>query len=243
MALLEKERRAEVDGEPRLFTRDEYYKLGEAGILGEGDELIDGVVTVKGTAKPWRWTCDDYDRMAEVGILGRDERVALIDGEVISLAPIGPSHRSAMVDLVTRLILLRDVLGPDYYIMPESPVRLGNDLNPQPDIAVAYGRPEEYRKRHPGPSDLRLIVEISDSLLKGDRTRKYQLYAQLGIPEYWIVNLKEARLEVYRQPSGHGYAPPLIYTRSDHVSPLFAPQASIAVSDFIPSDLDEPDET
>jgi Uma2 family endonuclease len=242
MAVLEKERRADVDGEPRLFMPGEYRKMREAGILGKGDALVDGVVTVKGTAKPWRWTCDDYDRMAQLGILSHDERVELIDGEVISLAPIGPSHRSAMVDLVTRLILLRDVLGPDYYIMPESPIRLGNDLNPQPDIAVAYGRSEEYRKRHPGPSDLRLIVEISDSSLRGDRTRKYQLYSQLGIPEYWIVNLKEARLEVYRQPSGHGYAPALIYMRSDYVSPLFAPQASIAVSDFIPEAVAEQDQ-
>jgi Uma2 family endonuclease len=235
MAILEKEIKSATHGKLRRFTCDEYDKMGEARILGESDELIHGVVVVRGTMKPWRWTCHDFDRMIKVGILKREERVELVEGEIITLPPIGPEHRSTMVDVVRVLFKLEDAFGPDYYIMPESQIRLTNDVTLLPDVAVAYGSRREYRHRDPGPSDLRLVVEVSNTSLRSDRGRKYRLYAQMGVPEYWIINLKTSQLEVYREPSGSGFAAPLIYEAGDVIEPLFAPGVAIAVADFLPA--------
>jgi Uma2 family endonuclease len=234
MAVLEKEIRSVSHGKPRLFTVDECYDMAKAGILGEGDQLMEGVVVVRGTMKPWRWTSHDFDRMTKAGILKREERVELVEGEIITLPPIGPEHRSTMVDVFRVLLKLEDAFGPDYYIMPESQIKLTNDVTLLPDVAVAYGSRSEYRHRDPRPSDLRLVVEVSNSSLRTDRARKYRLYAQMGVPEYWIINLKTSELEVYREPSGSGFAAPVMYKAGDVVEPLFAPGIAIAVADFLP---------
>jgi len=234
MAVLEKDRRAGVDGESRLFTRDEYYKLGAIGILEANQELIHGVVMVKGTAKPRRWTCADFDKMAEAGILTQEERVELIDGEVIALPPMGPEHIVAMSRLTRALILLENAFGREYRVMPESPIPVMSDFKPQADIVVAKGLLEEFEVRGVTASDVCLAVEISNTSLASDRRRKFQLYAQAGIPEYWIINLQSRVLEVYREPSDSGYAAALTYKSGDVVEALFAPSVPIKVSDFLP---------
>jgi Uma2 family endonuclease len=234
MAVLEKDRRAGLDGEPRLFTQGEYRQLSEAGILGDGHELVHGVVLVKGTAKPWRWTCDDFDKMAEAGILAHEERVELIDGEVIALPPMGPEHIVAMARTNRVLTRLEAAFGSEFWVIPEATVSVLADYKPQPDIVIARGPLEEFEVRGVTASDVCLVVEVSNTSLASDRRRKFQLYAQAGIPEYWIINLRSRVLEVYRQPSESGYSVALTYKSGDVVEALFAPDVPINVSEFLP---------
>jgi len=176
-----------------------------------------------------RWNRDEYYRMARQGILSPDERVELIHGEVISLAPIGPPHRKAMIKLYD---ILHDAAGHNFYVMPESPIVLADNSEPQPDVAIARGPESAYDERHPEAGDVVLIVEVSDTTLTTDRTSKMRLYAQSGIPEYWIVNLVDRQLEVHREPSSIGYGSVQIYTPDQTITPLFA-LAAIKIADFI----------
>jgi Uma2 family endonuclease len=235
MTVLEMENPAVLDGTPRRFTPHEYAKIHELGLLGDGADLVDGIVVIRGTTRPWRWTTDDYHKMAEEGIIDEDERVELIDGEVIALASIGPEHRACVGRLTRLLIRLEKAFGPSHYVMAEAPVHIANDQEPQPDIAIASGSLEEYDHRHPVTSDLRLVVEVSNSSLRTDKARKYLLYAQMGIPEYWVVNLPERTLEVYREPSGTGYGAARTYRSGDSLEPAFAPGVMIKVDDVLPS--------
>jgi Uma2 family endonuclease len=234
MAILEKERRADVDGDPRLFTPSEYRQLSEAGILGGDHELVHGVVMVKATAKPRRWTCDDFDQMAEVGILTHDERVELIDGEVIALPPMGPEHIVAMARTNRVLTRLEAAFGSEFWVIPESTITVLADYKPQPDIVIARGPLEDLAARGVTASDVCLVVEVSNTSLPSDRRRKFQLYAQAGIAEYWIINLKSRVLEVYREPSSSGYNLAFTHKPGDVVQALFAPGVPINVSDFLP---------
>lgn len=238
MGTLQEERRdTDLEGELRLFNSQEYYKMGEIEVLGRGDELLGGVVYVRGLDKPWHWTVDDYHKMVDAGILRQDERTELIEGEIIKLAPIGPEHRAAMSRLTRLLIKLEESFGDHYNVLPESPIRLSNDAEPQPDVAVVYGTQADYDHRHPSPSDVRLIVEVSNSSVRRDRTKKYKIYAQMGIPEYWIVNLIGDVVEVYREPSGSGFGHRTVSDRQSSISPLFAPNVSIRVVDILPTQV------
>jgi len=183
-----------------------------------------------------RWTTDEFHKMAEFGILGEDERLELIDGEVIELAPIGPAHRRASLSLYDHM---RDAAGSRHYVMHESPISLADGSEPQPDIAVALGSADDYEDRHPSPSDLVLVVEASDTTLAADRSTKMQLYADAGIHEFWIVNLVDGQVEVYRQSSDGRFAPPEIYVSGQTVSLPFA-SGTIAVADILPRKLKKP---
>lgn len=208
--------------------------MGEVGILGESDELIDGVVYFKGLGKPWHWTVDDYDAMYEAGIIDRNERVELIDGEIITLGPIGPEHMESVARLNRVLLRLEGAFGPEYCVIPEAPIGATSDFKPQPDIMVAKGDLGDFGERGLAVSDIRLVVEVSKSTLRTDRKRKFLLYGQLGIPEYWIVNLQSRQLEVYRDPSGGGYGTQSTLNPDESVTPLFAPNIRIAVSEILP---------
>ncbi|MGO8673310.1 MAG: Uma2 family endonuclease [Capsulimonadaceae bacterium] len=234
MALLERDLRPVVGPSVRRFSVDEHRRMREIGILGEGDELIDGIVYVKGLRRPWRWTCDDVLAMAEAGILTREERVELIDGEVVALTPIGDGHLATTGRLMEVLGLLRSAFGAEYRILQEAPIRIASDYWPQADIVVARLSFDELETRGMAPSDIPLVVEISFTSLASDRRSKFLAYAKVGIPEYWIINPKDRQVEVYRQPSGAGYAERLVFMSGDAIAPLFAPKVEIAVSDFLP---------
>jgi Uma2 family endonuclease len=171
----------------------------------------------------------EYYKMAEAGLFD-DERVELIEGDIITLPPPGPRHRKASLRLYN---LLYALFGQDRYVLHESPIVLTDVTEPLPDVSIAKGREEEYDDRHPDHADICLAVEVSDSTLRKDRKLKQGLYGGKGIPEYWIANLVDKQLEVYRSPSASGYAAPLIYRSGDTISTLFAPDVSISVSDFL----------
>ena len=175
----------------------------------------------------------DYHAMAFAGIL-TDQRVELIEGEIIDMSPIGLAH-AALTDPLAEL--LRSAFGAGFTVRTQMPIALGDDRTPsepQPDIAVVIGIWRDYIARHPQAQDIRLVVEVSDSSLNFDRKAKSALYAAARIPEYWIVNLVDNCLEVYRDPDKAAYGPVTVYKIGDHVNPLHAQTGRIAVTDFLP---------
>lgn len=131
---------------------------------------------------------------------------------------------------------IKACVGSGFAVRTQAPIRLGDNARPsepQPDIVVVVGSWREYYRRKPSGRDIRLVVEVSDTSLKYDRKIKGRLYASAEIDEYWILNLADAKLEVYRDPRGGDYHSRNIFGVGDTVSPLFAPDARIAVASFI----------
>lgn len=149
------------------------------------------------------FTADEYHKMADVGILAPDDRYELIKGEIIKMAPIKSTHAGYVNFLLEYLIV---TLHQQYTVIGQNPARLSPYSEPEPDIVVANYREDRYRSAHPTPVDILLVVEVADSTLEYDRSTKKALYAEAGIPEYWIVNIPEKQVEIYRQPEGSTYA-------------------------------------
>ena len=144
----------------------------------------------------------EYHRMGEIGILGPDDRVELIEGELIAMAPIGSFHASVVVDLNH---WLTEQVGKRARVSVQNPIRLDDHNEPQPDFALLRPREDRYRDALPGPADILLVIEVAESSLAYDRTVKANLYARSGIPELWIVDLTAAQTLVFRDPSPEGY--------------------------------------
>jgi Uma2 family endonuclease len=144
-----------------------------------------------------RLSVSDYYRMAEVGILAPDVRVELIDGEIFDMAPPGSLHAVTVRRLNKTLVR---AVGDSASVLVQDPVRLSDLSEPQPDLALLKGRDDFYSRHHPGPADVLLVVEISDSLLPFDLGTKVSLYAVHGIPEMWLVDLRGQRLIRHRAP-------------------------------------------
>lgn len=149
-----------------------------------------------------RFTLDEYHRMVDAGILHEDDRVELIRGEIVQMGPIGPPH-AAGVAALNRLLVQR--VGDRGLVWPQNPVVILPDSEPQPDIVLLRPRADGYRRGHPQPEDILLLVEIADTSLRYDRTVKLHLYAAGGIREVWIVDLGGGVIEVYREPEGERY--------------------------------------
>jgi Uma2 family endonuclease len=150
----------------------------------------------------YRLTADDYHRLATAGILGEDDRVELIEGELIEMAPIGSRHASKVKRLIA---LLSEALHGRAIVAAQDPVALGNFSEPQPDIAVLRPRDDYYEQAHPGPDDVLLLIEVADTSACYDREVKMPLYARHGIPEVWLLDLEKAWVEVYVEPSEDRY--------------------------------------
>jgi len=182
------------------------------------------------------WTREEYYKMAEANILAPDERVELIEGEILQMAPQGPSHSTG---ILTAQEALRTAFGSDFNVRPQLPLSSGLASEPEPDIAVVSGSLRDYRTAH--PSTALLVVEVSDTTLAFDRRGKASLYARAGIQEYWVVNLPEQQVEVHRDPRpnpdmplGYGYAQITFHKAGDAISPLATPDAAIPVADLLP---------
>ncbi len=179
------------------------------------------------------WTREQYYQMAELGFF-HGKRVELIEGEIIEISPMNSLHATA-------LSLLIEVLGPSFsegfVIRSQLPMSFSRATEPEPDAAVVKGIIRDYTAAHPKTAEL--IIEVSDSTLRYDRTKKLSLYAKNKIQEYWILNVKNRSLEVYRRPIrdkklGFIYTEIKILTEKDSVSPLAAPAAKIKVADILP---------
>jgi len=182
------------------------------------------------TALRRRFTVDEYYAMAEAGILHEDDRVELIEGEIIKMSPINAPH-AGHVTRLNRLFTKR--LGDKVLLSVQNPIRLGDDTEPQPDVTLLKPRADDYTKSHPKPADVLLVIEVSDSTVDYDRNVKAPLYARAKIPEMWMANLPEKRLEVFRDPSPKGYKTRQLLEQDDMISPLAFPEITFRVSEIL----------
>jgi Uma2 family endonuclease len=182
-----------------------------------------------------RWTYEEYYRMADLGFF-RDQRVELIDGEIFYMAPQKDLHAGS-VSLTYKAF--SRLLGETYWVRSQLPLRLGKNSEPEPDLSVTTGSEHTYLTKG-GPKTALLIVEISETTLRFDRKTKASLYAKAGIADYWIVNLIDRQVEVYRDPEpdpkarfGFSYTLKKVHHEGDSIKPL-AFKGSIAVADLFP---------
>ena len=181
--------------------------------------------------KPKRrpFTVAEYCAMAEAGILCEDERVELLDGEIIVMAPIGEPHE----DVTTRMDSdLQHSLYQRAWVRVQNSVRLNDYGLPEPDIAVVRLR-DDYHRNRPTPSDVLLLVEVADTSLEFDREVKLPRYAAAGIPEVWIVNLRARQVEGYSDPVDGTYRSRRVVTAEGSIGPLAFPDVTLAVADFL----------
>jgi Uma2 family endonuclease len=183
-----------------------------------------------------RWTRAEYEGLVDKGVFGPEDRIELLDGLLVVREPQGDLHAAAMAALH---LALQRAFGPGYHVRVGSPVALDDASEPEPDLAVVPGGPWDYREGH--PSKPVLVAEVSDSSLAKDRLRKGGLYARAGIPDYWVVNLVDGVLEIYRQPVrapsrryGWKYGSVRLLKRNAIVAPLARRRARIRVADLLP---------
>ncbi len=167
--------------------------------------------------------------MVSSGVFHPEDKLELIDGEIYDVSPQSSRHATAI-----RLVeeALRRAYGSGYDVRVQLPAALDASSEPEPDIAVVEGGPRDYLDAH--PTTALLTVEVSESSLAFDRATKQATYARNGIPEYWIVNLVDQVVEVYRQPGEGGYAEVSKLTSKARISPLTRSEHSIAIRDLLP---------
>jgi Uma2 family endonuclease len=173
-----------------------------------------------------RLDVDAYYRMAEIGILTQSDRVELIGGEVFDMAPIGSAHAGSTNHLSH--LFARAAADGLVLVSVQSPLRLDAYNEPEPDMMLLKPRADFYRGRHPSAADVILLVEVSETSLAYDRGIKLALYAKFGVPEVWIVDLRGAAIEVYREPAGEAYAVAERLT-SGSLAPVLVPGVAIDV--------------
>ncbi len=177
-----------------------------------------------------RFTVEEYHKMAEVGLLHEDDRVELIEGEIVEMTPIGSRHHAC----VMRLDELLRRPGGEYIVSVQGPVRLDGGTEPQPDLALLKRRADFYAERLPGPEDVLLVVEIADTSIGPDRRYKLLLYARAGIPEAWLVDLQNEVVEVHTKPRSGGYASVRRYDRGDdELSSEIVPSLVLPVQEIL----------
>ncbi len=180
-----------------------------------------------------RWTSDEYQQMADAGFF-RDQRVELLRGEVIQMAPQPDTH---VIAVALAAEALEKAFGTGYWVRMQAPVRLDNLDVPEPDLAVVAGAKRDFVGGGNRVKPL-LVVEVSDTTLAYDRGIKLQRYSSRKIREYWVLDLAHNRLEVYRRPrltaGKHGFAAIQVLTAGQSVAPLAASKALVAVADMLP---------
>lgn len=186
-----------------------------------------------GEPKTIRWTRNEYYRMAELGFF-EGKRVELIKGEIIEMSPMKSAHATAISLAVE---VLGKIFNKGFVNRTQLPMSLGKTDEPEPDVAVVEGKVRDFSESHPKVASL--IIEVSETTLKYDRTEKASLYAENKIEDYWILNLKDRCLEVYRRPVkdkklGFIYTEILVVTENETVSPLAKPTAKIKIADILP---------
>jgi Uma2 family endonuclease len=181
------------------FSIEQYHRMGEAQIFAHNDhvELIYGLILDKHTnGVPHRFSVEQYHRMIETGILSENDKVELIEGLILGMSPIGSPHSYAVDELYQAI---QEILPHGWKVFAQRPVSLAT-AEPEPDLSVVRGDGADFKARHPGPADIGLLVEVADSSLEFDRQVKLRMYAAAGVPEYWIVNLRDRRIELHRDP-------------------------------------------
>lgn len=170
----------------------------------------------------YRFTVDDYYRMGEIGIFPPDVRVELVDGEIKRMPPIHPPHASIIHRL--NAVLARKLHG-NVVVGIQSPIRLDDFNEPQPDVTVLRFRDDYYGSSHPAPADVLLAIEVADTSLRYDRDEKMPRYGRAGIPEAWLVDVQAQTITVFTEPHIGGYGQERVVTRGQEI-------VSLAVEDL-----------
>jgi Uma2 family endonuclease len=177
-----------------------------------------------------RFTADDYQRMGQAGILRAEDRVELIDGEIVTMTPIGPRH-CASVDRATRAFVIK--AGDSAIVRVQGSVRLDFYSEPEPDLVLLRPRADFYASQHPGPADILLIIEVADSSIDYDRDVKSCFYARSGVQEYWLADLNEQVLVCYSAPENGTYQNVQRCTRGQSLAPRLLPGCVISAEDLL----------
>ena len=223
----------------RLFDADEYFAMRDVGIFAENEylELIGGEILFRhpeiGGPERRPFTNAEYHALAEAGILGHDERVQLIAGDVIVMSPVGNLHAEC-VDWITEVFTQSGRLAGHARVRVQGPMVMPDHSEPEPDLMLLKLREGGYISGHPRPEDVLLLVEVSDSTLRYDRDVKMSLYAAAGVPEAWLVSLRDGWIESNTQPTADGYQVTLRYALGDTIAPQAFPDLTIAVERIIP---------
>jgi Uma2 family endonuclease len=178
----------------------------------------------------YRFTVDEYHRMGDAGIFHEDDRVELIDGQVVQMSPIGVTHAAGVNSLTQRFA---PEAGRTVVLSVQNPVILGEYHEPQPDVVLLKPRADNYRTRHPGAEDILLLIEVADTTLRQDRLVKLPIYARAGVFEVWIVNLPDAVIEVYREPRDGRYQIERVFRRGEAIAPLSLPDVNVRVEEVL----------
>ena len=179
------------------------------------------------------FTRKEYHAMGKAGIFEHKERVELLEGEIIVMSPVG-SRRSSCILRMTEWFYESGRLTGRAHIHSQNPVVVSDISEPEPDLMLLAYREDRYAVGKPRPQDILLLVEVADSSLGYDRNVKLPRYAEVGIPETWIANLRDDRIEAHTEPTSEGYRSTRIYSRGDTISPTAFPDLQINVSDIIP---------
>lgn len=177
------------------------------------------------------FTVHDYHRMVDAGILSEDDRVELIHGEVLRMSPIGPRHSAAVLranQALQRLVADRAIVGV------QGSVRLDEYDEPQPDIYLLRSKEDFYASGHAGPADIFLIVEIADSSLAYDKGLKMRLYAETGVPEYWVADIQNDGVLAYSEARQNTYSVIRQFRRGDRIIPTLLPECPIPIDVLLP---------
>ena len=169
----------------------------------------------------------EYHRMGEVGILKPTDRVELIRGEIVKKWPVSRRH-IAFVNNLNQLLVTR--LAGRAIVSVQNPVVLSNDTEPEPDLAVL--RPRSYKHAEPAVADALLLIEVAETSLRYDRVTKRPLYAEAGMPEYWVVDCGAETVEVHRAPTGSGYRDLTVVAGAGSLSLLAFPDVSLALAEI-----------
>ena len=231
---------ADGDPRPRLFTDREYRAMTDAGIItgNERFELREGKILRDGIGEDgpeWRrFTNAEYHAMDDAGVFAPDERVQLVAGEIVTMSPMGSRH-AAGVTLINEAFYTSGQLSGRASIRSQLPVVVPDNSEPEPDFMLLVRRDDGYARAHPRPEDVLLLVEVADSTLTYDRRVKLPLYAAAGIPESWLMDLRNDILESHTDPSPDGYRTVRRYQLGDVIAPIAFPELSVAVSEIIPA--------
>ena len=176
------------------------------------------------------FSVEEFHQMAHAGVFREDDRVELVNGEVVEIRPVGARHASC-VDRLAHAAHVR--LESRAIVRVQSPIRLADQSEPQPDLVVLRYRPDFYRDAHPGPNDILLVVEVADTSAAYDREVKVPLYGRAGIPEVWLIDLTAVTIEVYTHPSRQGYDHLVRLVSGDRLRCKSLADLEVTVSDLL----------
>lgn len=177
-----------------------------------------------------QFTTAEYHRMIEAGILTEDDRLELLEGEIIKMAAIGPRYAMCVNTLAALLITK---LKKSVIVGIQSPIELSDSSEPEPDISIVKKRADRYADKHPTPDDIFLVIEVADSTVETDRRCKIPAYAHAGIPEVWLVDLNNDRIEIHTQPDQGFYREVRIVTREQRVASKSVPALTLKADDIL----------